>query len=66
VFETYAVAALGVAALAGGWLAVQLAFRRSFPTGDDGDPDPLAGRGCMGCTNAGHCGDACSGGGERR
>ena len=59
--ETYALSGFGVAALAAGWLAVQLAFRRHFPDYGGGDePDVLAGRGCMGCTNAGHCGEACS------
>lgn len=53
--ESFVVGALGIAILAGGWLAVQQAWQRSFPEAH-ADPDPLAGRmGCHGCAAADEC-----------
>jgi len=50
-------AAVGaVAALAAGWLAVQMAWRRAFPDAHP-DPDPLAGR--LGCHGCGECKEQC-------
>ncbi|MGH0030174.1 MAG: hypothetical protein ACQGVC_10315 [Myxococcota bacterium] len=47
--------ALGVAALAAAWLAVQIVWGRSFD--DGGDPDVLVRRrDCFGCQDIGHCG----------
>jgi len=51
--------AAGVALLAAGWLAVQLAWGRDFP-GDGSEPDVLARRGgCGGCGHGGRCERAC-------
>jgi len=54
VLESYAVGALGVAAIAVGWLAVQLAWRRSFPEVAE-ERDALASRSCAGCGHSDHC-----------
>ncbi len=52
--ESYAIGAIGVAALAGAWLGVQIAWGRSFPD-DSSEPDVLARRGCSGCGLRGPC-----------
>ena len=59
---SYAVGVLAIVALATGWVAVQRAWRRSFPDAFD-DPDVLAGRsgGCGGCG----CGPVCQRRAER-
>lgn len=52
---SYLIAMLGIAALAAAWLAVQLAWGRSF-SGDGDDPDVLAARrGCGGCAREDRC-----------
>jgi hypothetical protein len=56
VIEAYGVGALGVAVLAAGWLAVQLAWRRSFGF-EDSEADGLASRGCAGCAHIERCED---------
>jgi hypothetical protein len=51
----YLVAALAMAVLTAAWLAVQVAWRRTFPEAS-ADPDPLSERmGCGGCGRAPHC-----------
>ena len=53
-----------VAALAG-WVAVQSAWRRSFPD-PGGEPDALAGRGsCAGCRGS-ECSNQCDNGSATR
>ncbi len=52
---SYLTGMLGVAALAAGWVAVQLAWGRSFP-GDESEPDVLARRrDCTGCSQVHAC-----------
>ena len=53
--SSYIVGALGIAALAVGWLAVQRAWARAFPDAL-GDPDVLARRGGCGGDGRGGCG----------
>jgi hypothetical protein len=44
-----------VAGLTAGWIFVQSAWRKTFPTAS-ADPDVLAGRpGCRGCARENHC-----------
>jgi hypothetical protein len=46
---SHALALVALTALLSAWVAVQLAWRRAFPSAT-GDPDALAGRlGCHGC-----------------
>ncbi len=52
---SYLIGMLGVSALAAGWVAVQLAWAKSFP-GDESEPDVLARRrDCSGCSHPGSC-----------
>lgn len=51
----YAVGLIGMAVLLAAWLAVQEAWRRTFPEGS-ADPDVLAERmGCGGCASRDRC-----------
>ena len=53
--DSYLIAMLGTAAMAAAWLAVQLAWGRSFSEEGD-EPDVLAARrGCGGCARADRC-----------
>ena len=52
---SYLTGMLGVAALAAAWVAIQIAWGRSFP-GDESEPDVLARRrDCSGCSHLGAC-----------
>ena len=54
-FQHYIIGIGAVLLLSTAWIAVQRAWRRSFPDGG-GDPDALAGRsGCHGCSSSKDC-----------
>jgi len=48
---TFALGAIGVAGIVAGWAAVQIAWKRTFPS-QRNEPDALASRGsCHGCSH---------------
>ena len=58
---SHAIALLLLVLVAVGWVGVQNAWRRAFPSACS-DPDVLAGRlGCHGCDSTNGCGGAAAG-----
>lgn len=58
-WTSYAVGLIGIAVVMAAWLAVQLAWGRTFPDAS-ADPDVLAGRpGCNGCGSLDRCERPC-------